>query len=149
VEQEKFVVIDFIIRVKEFPKGVDKLAFRPIAERATKRMKKKMVVALDDARGRVTAEHLGRTDKVNKRITEMGSIVIRKPTMKDVMRVEDVLRRAEVDKGKSVVLKMRDANSNKYLEVEVGDFRMSGPKGGAWKPFTEWYKGTKELGLPQ
>ena len=148
MEQDKFVVIDFIIRLGEFPKGVRKLKFRPLAERATTRMKKQLTETLDDAKGRVQAEHLGEVDKVNRRATQMGSIVIKNPTMRDIMRVEDVLRRADVDKGKNVVLKMRDADSRKYLEVEIGDFRMSGPRGGAWKPFTEWYNGTKALGLP-
>ena len=147
--QDKFVVIDFIIRMGKFPDGVQKIAYTPIAERATKRMKEQLIASLDDAKGRVSVEHLGRVDKVNKRATQMGSLVIKQPTMGDVMRVEDVLRRADVDKGKSIVFKMRDSASNKYMQIEVSDFRMSGPKGGAWKPFTEWYKGTKALGLPQ
>jgi len=149
VEQDKFIVIDFIIRMGKFPEGVKKIAFRPLAERATKRMTSRLTDLLDNAKGRVSAEHLGLTDSVNKRITHMGSIVIKQPTMKDVMRVEDVLRKERVDKGESIALKMRDAASKKYVQVEVSDFRMSGPNGGEWKPFTEWYRGTKALGLPQ
>ena len=144
--QDTFVVIDFIVRMGKFPRGVKKIEFTPLAERATKRMRGLLTETIEDKGVRVKAEHLGKTDKVNRRSTHMGSIVVTKPTMKDIMRIEDVLRKKMV--GRSIFLKMRDAGSKKYLQVEVSDFRMSGASGEAWKPFTGWYKGAKALGLP-
>lgn len=149
MKQDSFVVIDFIIRLGELPKNVEKVAFSPLAERATQRMRDRLTKSISNWQGRIKAEHLGEVDKVNKRTTQMGSIVIKSPTMKDVMRVEDILRRSKVDTGEPVVLRLLDKASGVYFKVEVSDFRLSGPNGGAWKPFTEWYKGTKQLGLPQ
>lgn len=149
--QDKFVVIDFAIRLGDLPKGVKKVVFSPIAERATKRIKEKITKTLDDRQERVAHEYVGAADKDKGRFVQIGSIIVKNPTMQDVLRIEDALRRQmkmnSEDSDGTITLKMQDSTSKKYLTVDVNEFRMSGPRGGAWKPFVEWYKGAKDMGL--
>lgn len=152
--KDKFVVLDFVVqRTGNLPKvngKAIKVSSKELAERASKRIIDLLTKSLSSKRGRVTSETIVTGERANRARQGhpyLTSVIIKQATIKDVMQVEDVLR-AEADDNTAIALKMRDSTTKKYLTMEAVEFILSGPKGGEWAPFVDWYKGAKALGLP-
>lgn len=159
--EEKFVVIDFVVRrTGDIPKQDGKsirVSAQELAERTVERVKTLLTKPLEQKRGRLGCE-LGSTGEKFNRTRQgnpyLASIVVKNATMKDVMKMEDALQNAAIRKDHTkdvdctLEVKLLDKTTNKYFYMEAGEFRLSGPNGGEWKPFTEWYKGGKSIGLP-
>jgi hypothetical protein len=167
VSQEQFIVVDFIVRRVGGPLQVNgklvRMSSKGVAERAAKRIESLLTKNLKNKRERIVSE-IGETGDADNR-TRQGhphliSLVLTKATLEDVMKMEDVLRAASRESAEAngqkvtdaeevvIPLKMRDDASKKYFTMEATEFRLSGPKSGGWRPFTEWYKGAKSIGLP-
>jgi len=148
--QPTFVVIDFTVRPHPKKLAVAKDAkykrgdfnWESITARITARVKKLLTEGLsEDCKSEVTGLENKRTHSY------LSTFVLQNPRLATILAIEDRLRAHYNAKLDGMVLKAKD--EGRYINVLVKGFRLSGPNGGEWKPFTEWYKNAQRLGVPR
>lgn len=152
----EFVVVDFVVRPdpdgafvakkKERPENID---WATAAEKVTKKVKSALTKTLDEFEVKVgKCELEGALEEGFNAFA--GVLVIEQPKFKALMRIEDNLRsEARISqKQPYLIFKVQDPESKMYLNMQVEGFMLSGPNGGEWKPFDQWYEGARSLQLP-
>lgn len=152
----EFVVVDFVVRpdpegaVVSKKKGKpQKIDWATAAEKVTKKVKSTLTKTLNEFDVKVGKCELegALEDGFN---AFAGVLVIREPKFSALMRIEDNLRsEARIsEKQPYLIFKVQDPESKMYLNMQVEGFMLSGPSGGEWKPFDQWYEGARSLNLP-
>jgi len=166
VEKAKFVVLDFVIQ--PHPEGfvvakgrkIDKrrLKWEELTEKVRKKTSKLLKSAAispqDTQEAKLKCEMEGKVDD-EKGHAYLASLLIHEPTRQHILRIEDFLRGNVPTEGGDIpddaqpyiTVRVKD-HQGRYLRFQVTDFTLSGPSGGDWKPFTQWYGAMKKLGLP-
>jgi len=164
VDKTQFVVIDFVVEphpdkfVVKTGVTVDKdgLSWDELIERVVDRVSAMLVKSLRSSEKQPVSTKVELVGEVDNKYSRLASMILHNPTTEQVMRIEDFLRPyAPEDTGRAftediqpmITVKVKD-HEGRFLNFQATDLILSGPKGGNWKPFTQWYSATKTLVLP-
>jgi hypothetical protein len=155
----KFVVVDFVVRpspdgafVAKKKKQPKKIDWEQAAHKVAKKVKATLTTGLEAFE--VGTQKCSLEGALEEGFNAFaGVLVINNPSLNVVMRIEDNLRaQSKYNEEKQPLLnfKVQDSESKMYLNMQVEGFMLSGPNGGEWKPFDQWYEGAaKRLSLPR